>query len=288
LCWSDAAWAIDYGTAMADPAIVSVEFVDASSGEIFARTRMPADQLPPSFGPDTPVDIAGNAWSVVRADPPTAAEFSAAGRLVLTLHRIERVSPHDMLYSLPTICDALPAAAPHAPRGDCLTLHEDDWRQVELVSAGLDGVVQAEFAAIRLIFMDQAVAGPDGRVVGFRRLHVRAEPAAPLACALPAAELPHRLPAVRRSYSCVAVGGAAAAGAFAFGLGPLCLYGVAAAEAVTVLGLHPDTRGTRAVVDNAAAGLASLMRTYDLTLVDWCRRASVGPESVADYLYETL
>jgi hypothetical protein len=30
------------------------------------------------------------------------------------------------------------------------------------------------------------------------------------------------------------------------------------------------------------------MRTYDLTLVDWCRRASVGPESVADYLYETL
>lgn len=199
LWWSDPACAIDYGTAMADPATVSVEFVDASSGEVFARTRMPADQLPPSFAPDTTVDIAGNAWSVVRADPPTAAEFSAAGRLVLTLHRIERVSPHDMLYSLSTICDTVPAADPHAPRYNHLALHEDDWRQVELVSAGLDGVVQAEIAAIRLIFMDQAVAGPDGRVVGFRRLHVRAEPAAPLACVLPAAELPHLLPAARRS-----------------------------------------------------------------------------------------
>ncbi|GAA4711186.1 hypothetical protein Prum_092060 [Phytohabitans rumicis] len=41
-------------------------------------------------------------------------------------------------------------------------------------------------------------------------------------------------------------------------------------------------------VGNAAAGLAGLMRAYDLTLVDWCRCASVGPESVAKYLHATL
>jgi len=273
---------------MTDPDTVLVEFVDAASGEVFARTQLPADQLPATFAPATTVDIAGEAWAVASAEPSTAAEFRATGRLVLVLHRIERVSPRDLLFSLPTICDELPAVDPQASREDCLLLREDDWRQIELVSTSVDHVVRAELAAIQRVFDDESVTGSTGDVVGFRNIHVRTQPTAPLARALPAAALPRVLRTVRHTYRAVAVGGAVAAGSFAFGLGPVTVYGVSVVGEVTAMGLVMDARDGEAAVDEAAAGLADLLRAYDLMIVDWCHRAVVGPESIARYLNATL
>src|SRR2546423_1435250 len=110
---------------------VSVEFVDAATGLVFTRSDLPEDQLPDSFAPETTLHLGDDPWLVEGAEPSSAAEFVASGRLVLTVRRLT-VSPQDVLYSLPTICDALPVVGPAPTRVDCLELHEDDWRQVEL------------------------------------------------------------------------------------------------------------------------------------------------------------
>jgi DNA-binding transcriptional ArsR family regulator len=115
------------------------ELTDAT-GVVFARSDLPEGHLPDSFAPETILHLGDDPWLVKHAEPSSAAEFIVSGRLVLTVRRLTTVSPQDVLYSLPTICHALPAVGPAATRDDCLELHEDDWRQVELVSRQGPGV----------------------------------------------------------------------------------------------------------------------------------------------------
>src|SRR5690348_16903151 len=104
---------------------VSVEFIDAPTGRVFARSDLPAGQLPDSFAPETTLHLGDDPWLVEHAEPWSAAEFVASGRLVLTVRRLTTVAPHDVRYSLPTICDALPVVGPAPTPVDCLELHED-------------------------------------------------------------------------------------------------------------------------------------------------------------------
>jgi hypothetical protein len=62
------------------------------------------------------------------------------------------------------------------PRQRVFTLHEDLWRDVELLACDQQAQVDANFAAVRQAH--QTRIGPSG---GFRSLHVRREPRAPLA-----------------------------------------------------------------------------------------------------------
>src|SRR6266536_3198985 len=91
---------------------VSVEFLDAATGVVFARSDVPEGHLPDSFAPETTLHLGDDPWLVEHAEPSSAAEFVASGRLVLTVRRLATVSPQDVLYSLPTICHELPAVGP--------------------------------------------------------------------------------------------------------------------------------------------------------------------------------
>lgn len=77
--------------------------IDAATGLPIGHTALPADQLHDSFGVATIVELAGQDWQVEQAEPATRAEFPQAGTLRLTLRRIRRVNPDEILYSMPTI-----------------------------------------------------------------------------------------------------------------------------------------------------------------------------------------
>ena len=49
--------------------------------------------------------------------------------------KIQMVSPGDLLYSTPTLADALPATATGAVPPNAVVIFEDDWRQIEFVDA---------------------------------------------------------------------------------------------------------------------------------------------------------
>lgn len=269
---------------MAGDDVVEVVFVDGATGSEIGRSELPREQVPASFETDTTVHIGDAEWLVDRADPAGPAEVAAARTLVLTLRRIERVPPRDILYSLPTICDVLPATAAGAA-ADCLEIHEDDWRQVEMISASLREVALAELRAIGAIRETHARRTADGRLTGFDAIHVRVQPSRPLAVPLPRHQLLAMLPPADHEYGGVAFAGTpgAADGSFAAAFGPVQLYGLADGDAIQILCLRGPVPppGPR---PDLISGLQDVMRAFSIVLVDWCRCSIIEPASLGSYL----
>jgi hypothetical protein len=271
---------------------VNVLFIDASTRQPIGHSVMPADQLPDSFAAATTLHLADQQWQVEQAEPVTRAEFQQTRTLRLTLRKIQHLQPDEILYSLPTICDALPPQVHPGglPDQRAFTLHEDLWRDVELLACDQQAQVDANFAAIRQAH--QTRAGPSG---GFRSLHVRCEPRAllggkrlttgdivaafgPRATALDGVWLrdPARLVlsgfAMRCESGLVASGYAQEGRVIVLGLDPWALEGDPTAEAQAVARLMERNaltlvvwRQCRQLVDGEkiAAWLASIARTED-------------------------
>jgi hypothetical protein len=83
------------------------------------------------------------------------------------------MDPNDILFTTPTLNDAIPATEAGSKVGsDCIQLHEDDWRQFEFVDASLKSEIDAELADIGAIWDRNSV--PLGEYgTAFREVHVR-------------------------------------------------------------------------------------------------------------------
>src|SRR5512142_853242 len=106
---------------------IEVRFIDASTGAVFIQTQMPVENLPQSFERQTTFHIGEQDWSVVKAEPMTAEEFMRTGKLTLALQRIQHMSPQDILFILPTLCDEIPGLTKGKTKQDkrVLEMHED-------------------------------------------------------------------------------------------------------------------------------------------------------------------
>lgn len=259
-------------------------FVDVDAGARIGVTRLPRDQVPESFGVETTVDIGATTWLVVSADPAEAADVAAAGRLVLTVRRAGGLVPTaDIRYSLPTICDVLPAAAGTAGSG-CLLMHEDDWRQIEMVSLSLLDVAAAELRAIRAVYDNHAQRDASGRLTGFTAIHVRARPERPLPGPLSRQRLTSMLPAPDHEYGGVGFTGTAGvvAGSFAAAYGSVQLYGISDGDHLAVLGLRRLASGT--APPGLTTALRQVMDILAVAIIDWCRCAVIDAGSLPGYL----
>jgi hypothetical protein len=69
--------------------IVTVTFLDETSGTIISSSRMPLDRLPETFAAEIELRMDGANYLVVSAEPSTKAEFSASKqvKVVLRKHR---------------------------------------------------------------------------------------------------------------------------------------------------------------------------------------------------------
>jgi hypothetical protein len=247
---------------------VAVTFIDDATGKVFAATKLPPDDLPESFEIETIMHLGEANWSVVHAEPKTRAQCAGSGFLTLRLRRLEMVDPSKILYTLPTICDRIPAIGHGALVGDECVLHEDDWRQFELVSRQLAAESEEEIEAIRRIHSQERVDE-----IGFRKIHVRSRPDPPIIAQLTRIdlesafgdELTYRGVRYRDAISPVASGYS-----FRAADGLEC-YGVEEDGRVTVLGIvqhMPELPPFR-----SADALAQIALQFDLELVNWCRCA---------------
>lgn len=83
------------------------------------------------------------------------------------------MDPNEILFTTPTLNDAIPATEQGSTvPADSIQLHEDDWRQFELVPRKLKTDVDAELADINAIWENHSVPlGESG--TAFREVHVR-------------------------------------------------------------------------------------------------------------------
>lgn len=250
---------------------ITVLFIDDQTGAAIAKTELAPADVPESFAVDTTLHLGDTDWSVVHAEPATREECTRSGSLTLRLHRIEKIDPATILFSLPSICARLAAIGAGLLQGDELLMAEDDWRQVELVSRQFAAEAEAEIQAIRTIH-EQEWTG-----VAWRNLHVRTRPDPPIAAPLTRAD-------VARYFGGVAFRGVAYRGddgpiesGFSFTAGDgFQGYGVEEDGGVTVFGIVQHTPAPPP--ERSIDALVEMAREFDLLLVDWCRCALVAPD----------
>jgi hypothetical protein len=260
---------------MAD-AHIRVEFVDAVTGAVFASTESNVNSLPETFVLNTTVNIGGQEWQVVGADPMSRAEYSQTGKLTLTLAKITMMPVKDILYSLPTIYNALPAMEEKAVDPEKLIVMDADlWRCVEFVPKSQQAVIDRELEAIAIIYADHR----EGQ--GFNKLHVRKVPEAPIAGLLRLTELKALFPGAD-VFETIAFHREAgvAKDVFAIGYGTWVLYGEHRGGAVQTLALQPRSQQAAQPLDP----ILQLMRIYDLLLVDWINASAMPYQEANLYL----
>jgi hypothetical protein len=262
------------------PKAVRVEFIDADTGKSLFRTDSPPGQLPESFSKPTSVQIEGVEYDVIRAEPSDAASYLKSARLKLWVRKRVFVPLNRILFSLPTITDRLPSLVEASGKGDFFDLHEDDWRQVELVSSEVVDLVDAEIAEISRVHQEARVEW------GWSRMHVRREPARPLGKTRIALDRLHaRFRTDVRRFDGLRMKGeeGLVQGGFAFETGSLLVvYGQAEHGILTCCGIVPRS----APAD--AAPLAEFCDEFSLWLVDWCRaeRLPSNPDTFGRYFGE--
>jgi len=98
---------------------------------------------------------------------------------------VHKLGPGDILYSLPTLCDPLPAAEAAPLPSDHRALHEDDWRQIEFVAVANRGHIENELSDLVAFKKDHR------KGVGWTAVYIRKEHPTPLAAGrLQFADLP--------------------------------------------------------------------------------------------------
>lgn len=236
---------------------IAVTMIDAASGRPFATTGLPPDQLPETFHElETSMHVGGDDWLVERADPIDRAGYIAAGHITLVLRKVEKIDPSTILFSLPTLENALPPmqAGDASPAYE---MHEDDWRQREFVSLRLAGKVEEEFAEIRKVWSEQ-----DG--AGFPRCHIRSKVTEPLqGVELTLADVAEALGGIEPV--ALGVSGNRVIDGFAFPLPGGAAYTRLRDGVVEALGLHGDAE---------PGGLRGVANEQELTLIDWIRASA--------------
>jgi hypothetical protein len=254
---------------------IAVTFIDDTTDESLGVTQIAAHNLPDAFEPDTTINLSGADWYVLNARPKTRAQYTKSQQLILWISRIEAVNPHDILYSLPSICAVVPEPNNRSLSGSELTLAEDDWRQFELISDRIADKVDKEIAKIQRI-QDNAKDG-----VGWKELHIRKKPEIPIASNI---ALPHLATLLKVSAKSpgITYDGARSPITDGYSLSlndDFSIYGVAPKGKVQVIAIWQDANVPPN--DESIDLLHQLARKFNLDLVHWCRCLRVTPDDPA-------
>src|SRR3954452_13058218 len=139
------------GKQQPDGGRIHVTMLDAATDQMIGETDLEPGQLPASFDlseHSTTMHIGADEWHVEKAEPGDRTGYVASGRLHLVLRKVEMMDPKEILFSLPTLVDALPPIVAESVT-DAYSLHEDDWRQREFVATSFRPEIASEFDMIR-------------------------------------------------------------------------------------------------------------------------------------------
>lgn len=193
-----------------------------------------------------------------------------------------KMDPQDILFSTPTLNDALPTAfGPSIAAADCFQMHEDNWRQFEFVSASYRTELASELAAIDKIWKEQGIPlGNDG--TAFRSVHVRSRITKPLDIPMSVAEF-EKLFGGPASPIALVGNKRILRDVHAIRRKNVVIYAVIQANRMTTLGIEPLDRF--AITDEAADRLEQFITEHHLQLIHWPSRTHFEtPQSAMNYL----
>lgn len=239
-----------------------VEFIENGTEKPFAVSDVPLEQLPDTFELETDFEIEQQHWKVVQANPQNKEEFSKTGKLRIVLDKIQMIDPRELLFSLPTINDEIPATE-NVSIDNLFTIHEDDWRQSEFISKKYNSEIKQELSAIVEIY-EKHRAG-----IGFDKIHIRKSIISPLIDKnIKIDEFNRKLNITKRSDGVGLRGGGKVKNSFAFQIAEgTTFYGQTENGLITVLCVRSD--------ENSVQLIKQIAEHYEIVFVDWCRAEAI-------------
>jgi len=246
---------------------ITVMFMD-ETGKVFAHGDFPPESLPESFKARTTMEIHGQNWDVLKAEPLTREQAQQSGQLSLTLRKVEKIAVGNIFYSTPSISDDLPsmqrASTKEGKRP--FSIPEDDWRGIELISDEFVEVAKSELQQIERIHQECRVGN-----TGWREIHVRKNLPLPLSgrrINRGLLESAFKLPLHPFDGLTFHGTNGMVENGFAFKDGQgLIVYGLMAGDEIKVLCIDPSQ--ARSIESAGAERLATFLNTNHLVLVRW-------------------
>jgi hypothetical protein len=234
------------------------------------RTRAVID-LPAVFGQPRTSRVAAVGQRILAVLLSLVASFGIGFKAMSDETSID---PTKILFSLPTICDPMPALEEAPAPAGAHWLHEDDWRQIEFVAVANRDYIQRQLAALAA-FKQQHWRG-----AGWDSVYTRAEHPTPLVATGLYLDKDQGL-----TTSALTIGEPPrpVRGGFAFSNGSdWFIYGQRAADGQLVqMGLW---RGNSHISDGMAEILSRFAQAAHVMLVDWERGTVVDTSSVRSVL----
>ena len=251
--------------------LIRTSFIDIDADEVIAVSDIHPEQLPESFEARTYFNLGGYDWEVIKAEPMTASEYMESEQLTLTIRKVtivKGVDPNTLVFSLPTISNELPPIQEGSTKLNkrVFEMHEDDWRQWDILPWIHADAIDRNFAAIKNIY-DNYSNSHDG-FISFNKLHVREGLDNPfeggqLKLSLIYDDFSHAEKCEGVSFSGVA---GVVKNGFAVNLhNGLVLYGVSLNDNVLSFSVFPTNYEEMALEE-----LADVLSKYHLCIVDWC------------------
>jgi hypothetical protein len=258
---------------------IQVMFFELHATEPFAESELPIEQLPDTFEIETTLQLGHDDWVVHEATPPTKIEFRKTGKVCIRLYKPKTASLpfSEILYSLPSISNDFPDLVNVPSLENVFVTHEDDWRQIEVLSVIFAGAVHQELVSIRNVLETQRVG------VGFRTTHLRKLIPSPFGENAPRLSDIKQLFDVSHEYSGVAFNTKAAivVGGFAFcAADGMVLWGQATPQGLLValcVRMNPESDASQSTV------ISTLLARHRLLFIDWTRLLVLP--SMADETY---
>lgn len=250
---------------------IIVTFIDDLADTIMGTVELTPEGLPPSFEQATTLYIGEADWNVVSADPKQSEDFIASGLLSLRLQKVQKIDPNSILFSLPTLADALPEDTLSSLPDPAFQLLEDDWRQFELISNAQKAIADLEIEKVLEIHANASEES------GWSKIHVREDLQTPISSAIEYSSLKGIFE--RIDEKAIAFYGHAGLikNGFAFSLSEgATLYGIQNKGVVNVIAI--DT-ANGVFTNEEIDALVRFAKVNSLMIVDWCECILAGAES---------
>lgn len=246
---------------------IKVKLIEALDNDLIGEVQLSPSQLPPSFKASATIHLNDKDWQIVKAEPEESFDFCKTGKLTLWLRPLVTIDPSLIRFSIPTLSNALPAVSDSFLFNDfTLTLHEDDWRQIEFLPMSLLPVIQEEMTDVEAIIFPED--NPDfNSLNGFDKVHVRSRIgehhlSIPLEVFCERASITQKGSIAFQEYTGFVKNGFALKGA------NYTWYGIA--ENNTIKDLAID------FFDSIDDEIMQILKHYDLLMVGWCRGSITG------------
>ena len=143
---------------------IRVEFINVDTGKVFTTSDVSPENLPDTFAINTTMHLGLEDWEVVSAEPTHKNDFLKTHKLRLVLRKVVLMDPKKILFTFPSICNYLGELTVEPRTGNELIIHEDNWRNIEIVSRKFENDVDSDLREIFKVHQEERVSA------GFKRL----------------------------------------------------------------------------------------------------------------------